>query len=260
MIDAGQIMAYLDLDSGKFKSGMKSALSAIKDLGNSSLPTSAKLKGLGGAMGQVGRDASALTLAIAAVGTASVAAYAQLDTAARKVSTVADGAIVSLQGIKDGTRELSNELRTMPTDVAAGLYDMISANGDTANAFDYTAIAVKAAKGGFTDTATAVDGLTTVMNAYAMTGVDAMQRVSDQMLIAQNYGKTTFGRHRRVDRQRDPTDRAAEDRNRRVVRQPGYADQAGHRNVRSGDGPEGCVRRNPEAHRRRDQGCQGAGA
>ena len=193
MIDVGQAIAYLDLDSGKYTSGMKSAIAAAKDLGNASLPASAKLKGLGSAMGRVGRDASALTLAIAAVGAASVTSYAQLDTAARKVSTVADGAILSLQGIKDGTRELSNELRTMPTDVAAGMYDMISANGDTANAFDYTAIAVKAAKGGFTDTATAVDGLTSVMNAYALTGEDAMQRVSDQMLTAQNYGKTTFG-------------------------------------------------------------------
>jgi len=193
MIDAGQVIAYLDLDSSKYSKGMRSAIDAVKDLGNAALPTSAKIKGIGSAMSQVGRDASSLTLAIAAVGTASVTAYAQLDTASRKVSTVADASILSLQGIKDGTRELSNELRTMPTDISQGLYDMISANNDTANAMDYTRIAVKAAKGGFTDTATAVDGLTTVLNAYAMTGVDNMQRVSDQMLIAQNVGKTTFG-------------------------------------------------------------------
>jgi TP901 family phage tail tape measure protein len=193
VIDAGQMMAYLDLDSKKFSVGMKGAISAVKDLTDKSLSASSKLKGLGSAMGQVGRDATALTIGIAAIGTASVTAYAQLDTASRKVSTVADTAILSLQGIKDGTRELSNELRTMPTDVSAGLYDMISANGDTANALNYTQIAVKAAKGGFTETAVAVDGLTTVMNAYGLVGVDAMQKVSDQMLTAQNYGKTTFG-------------------------------------------------------------------
>jgi hypothetical protein len=79
------------------------------------------------------------------------------------------------------------------TDVAAGLYDMISANGDTANSLEYMRIATKASIGGFAEQSVAVDGLTTVMNAYGMTGAESMQKVSDEMLTAQNYGKTTFG-------------------------------------------------------------------
>ena len=49
-----------------------------------------------------------------------------------------------------------------------------------------------AAKAGFTDTTTAVNGVTTVLNAYGKSAEEATA-VTDQMLLAQNFGKTSFG-------------------------------------------------------------------
>lgn len=43
---------------------------------------------------------------------------------------------------------------------------------------------------GFTETSTAVDGLTTVLNSYGLEA-DKATDISNQMLICQNLGKTT---------------------------------------------------------------------
>ena len=153
-----------------------------------------KISGIGTKISQAG---GALTLGITtplvAAGTASVKFATDAETSFGKVSTIADTSVLSMDKIKAGALEMSNTTGVAVTDFNEALYQTISATGDTANAIDYTTIAAKAAKGGFTDTATAVDGLTTIMNSYGLKGSEAMQMVSDQMLMAQNYGKTTFG-------------------------------------------------------------------
>lgn len=153
-----------------------------------------KISGIGTKISQAG---GALTLGITtplvAAGTASVKFATDAETSFAKVSTIADTSVLSMDKIKAGALEMSNTTGVAVTDVNEALYQTISATGDTANALGYTTIAAKAAKGGFTDTATAVDGLTTIMNSYGLKGSEAMQMVSDQMLMAQNYGKTTFG-------------------------------------------------------------------
>jgi len=129
---------------------------------------------------------------IAASGT-SLKFAGDFEESLNKVSTIADETVVPIEDLSKGVLNLSNELGIAATDINEGLYQMISATGDTGNALSYLEIGAKAAEGGFTDIATSVDGLTTVMNAYKLKGTDAMQSVSDQMLTAQNYGKTTFG-------------------------------------------------------------------
>ena len=57
---------------------------------------------------------------------------------------------------------------------------------------DFVRTAAIAAKAGFTDTTTAIDGLTTVLNSYGLSAENA-GKITDQMLMTQNLGKTTFG-------------------------------------------------------------------
>ena len=77
-------------------------------------------------------------------------------------------------------------------DLNEALYEAISASVDTADAMDFLKVATMAAKGGFTDTQTAVDGLTTVLNSYGLEASEA-DRIANEMLVTQNLGKTTFG-------------------------------------------------------------------
>jgi len=143
---------------------------------------------------ELGKDMTTkLTVPIMALGGLAVNSFANFEEGINKVSTIADTSAKSIKDIKKEILSLSNELGASTGQLNEALYQTISATGDTKNAMDYVGIATKSAKGGFTDVETAVDGLTTVMNAYKLQGKNALQEVSDQMLMAQNYGKTTFG-------------------------------------------------------------------
>lgn len=136
---------------------------------------------------------STFTVPIVGAGVAAAKMAGDFEGSLNKVSTIADEAVLSLDEIRDGALKLSSEMGIAGTEINEALYQAISATGDTANALSYVEVAAKAAEGGFTDVTTSIDGLTTVMNAYGLQGTEAMQSVSDQMLMAQNYGKTTFG-------------------------------------------------------------------
>lgn len=136
---------------------------------------------------------STFTVPIVGAGVAAAKMAGDFEGSLNKVSTIADSTVLSLDEIRDGTLKLSSEMGIAGTEINEALYQAISATGDTANALSYVEVAAKAAEGGFTDVTTSIDGLTTVMNAYGLQGTEAMQSVSDQMLMAQNYGKTTFG-------------------------------------------------------------------
>lgn len=75
-------------------------------------------------------------------------------------------------------------------DFSEAVYASISASVDQADAVTFAADAVKLAKAGFTETATAVDVLTTAINAYGLSSSDATH-ISDVLITTQNLGKTT---------------------------------------------------------------------
>lgn len=109
-----------------------------------------------------------------------------------KVSSIADTTAVSIGEISDGILALSSDMGVHAADLNEAFYQSVSAGVDTADALGMVETAVKSAKAGFTDTTTAVDGLTTVLNAYKTANLDAND-VANKFLITQNLGKTSFG-------------------------------------------------------------------
>lgn len=71
------------------------------------------------------------------------------------------------------------------------VYQAISASVDQADAIQLATNAAKLAKGGFTDTATSVDVLTTALNAYGKESGLTDETVADLLITTQNLGKTT---------------------------------------------------------------------
>ena len=152
-----------------------------------------EIQNAGKAISSVGLTMTkAITLPIAGVATAALKMGNDFETAMAKVSTIADTASTPITALKRQVIDLSNAVGIGVADIAEAQYQAISAGVDTAASVDFVGVAVKAAKGGFTDTTTAVDGLTTVLNAYGLEAERA-KAISDQMLAAQNFGKTSFG-------------------------------------------------------------------
>ncbi len=119
-------------------------------------------------------------------------AAAKYETSLAKISTIADPAQASMDIIKDDITALSQETGQSVTELSESVYQAISASVDTADAVGFVSDANKLAIGGFTDTTTAVDVLTTAINAYGLeTGAAA--EISDMLITTQKLGKTTVG-------------------------------------------------------------------
>ncbi|MFR6524806.1 MAG: phage tail tape measure protein [Faecalibacterium sp.] len=112
------------------------------------------------------------------------------ETSLAKVGTIADLGKLSIQKLGSQITDMSNTMGIAATDIAEATYQAISAGQDTANAVEFAGQAAKLATAGFTSTTSAVDILTTALNAYGLSAAQA-DHVSDVLLTTQNLGKTS---------------------------------------------------------------------
>lgn len=117
-------------------------------------------------------------------------AAAQFEISTAMVATIADTSQKSLSSISKEVRTYSNETGEAASDMAEATYQAISASVNTADAAAFAGTATKLAVGGFTSATTAVDVLTTAINAYGLAASDATQ-LSDYLITTQNLGKTS---------------------------------------------------------------------
>jgi TP901 family phage tail tape measure protein len=87
--------------------------------------------------------------------------------------------------------QFSRDFGTLPEEVVPALYQALSAGVPQGNVFEFMETAQKAATGGITELETAVDGITSVVNAYGADVVGAAA-ASDLMFTAVRLGKTDF--------------------------------------------------------------------
>jgi TP901 family phage tail tape measure protein len=136
---------------------------------------------------------AAIVTAAAVAGTAimgsAVSAAENFEQAFAKVNTLLSDT-TDIEKYKKEIIALSNETGIATSELCESIYSAISAGVDEAEAINFTAEALKLAEGGFTDTATAVDVMTTAINAYGLSAKDASQ-ISDYLITTQNLGKTT---------------------------------------------------------------------
>jgi len=117
-------------------------------------------------------------------------AASKVETVAAKVETIADTSHTSLAQISNEVIALSNDTGKAATGLMDSAYNAISAGVQTAEAVKFVDHANKLAVGGFTSATTAVDVLTTSLNAYGLE-VDQVSQISDYLITTQNLGKTS---------------------------------------------------------------------
>lgn len=110
------------------------------------------------------------------------------ETAFAKASTLLSGD--DLTKYYEGLIDISNRTGVAFTDLAESMYSALSAGVAQENALEFVENSVKLSKGGFTQTATAIDIVTTALNAYHMEMSEATH-VQDVLITTQNLGKTT---------------------------------------------------------------------
>lgn len=131
-----------------------------------------------------------VTAPIVAVGTAAAKGASEFETSFAKVATIADETEVPLGDLKQQIIDMSNETGVSANSIAESVYSAISAGRSTGEAVEFVGQANKLALAGFTSTETAVDTLTTVMNAYGDSAGSA-EEIANRLITTQNLGKTT---------------------------------------------------------------------
>jgi len=130
--------------------------------------------------------------AVTAATVKAVDAAADYQTAFAKTSTLLkDG--TDFKAYSDSIISLSNKTGVAAEELTETVYSAISAGVDQAEAVEFAGTAAKLAAGGFTDSATAVDVMTTALNAYGKESGLTADTVSNLLITTQNLGKTTVG-------------------------------------------------------------------
>lgn len=112
------------------------------------------------------------------------------ESAMAKVGTIVDTTKEPLESLSSQVLQVSGDMHIGANEIAEAAYQAISAGQDTGNAVAFAGQASMLATAGFTSTTSAVDILTTALNAYGK-GADEAGHVSDVLLTTQNLGKTS---------------------------------------------------------------------
>lgn len=116
----------------------------------------------------------------------------QFQQSMKEVATLSSGIKGSLTDYMNQVMDLTREVPVLANDAAKALYQIVSAGHDGAAGMKVLEVSAKAAVGGVTDTATAADGITTLLNAYKL-DVSQAEKISDQLFTTVKLGKTSFG-------------------------------------------------------------------
>ena len=129
--------------------------------------------------------------AIAAIGVASLKMAMDFSKAMREVNTMMLLNEDEFKNFSKEVQQLARDMGVNAVEMANALYQAISAGVPKENVIDFLTIATKAAIGGVTETTVAVDGLTTVINAFKIPIEDA-EHVADVLFTTVKGGKTTM--------------------------------------------------------------------
>ena len=147
-------------------------------------------KTVGKAFTDVGKTLAPISAAAGAVlGISTKNALAFGDGMA-KMATLVDTSKYSVQDLSKQMLDLSNKTGLSADGLAEAGYQALSAGVSVDKSIGFVETAGNLAKAGFTETSTAVDVLTTAINAYKLSEDDAAA-ISNKLVRTQNLGKTT---------------------------------------------------------------------
>lgn len=116
----------------------------------------------------------------------------ELDSASAKVKSIAKESL-KMDDIQKKLLKSSNAAGIVIEQLGEAQYSAISAGVKAFESMDAAVISSKLAVAGFTDTNSALKGLTSTMNVFGLEGSKAMGNLSDKFLVTQNLGVTTVG-------------------------------------------------------------------
>lgn len=204
----GKVIIETKLDTSGLETGAKQATSTVNNLGksmkNASENSEALDNGLQGAtkslktLETVAKSSIVIKLANLAIETVEKIGEEtdKVSTKLNAASTLYGDVAVDQQRLLENLYAISSQTGESVENLGQSIYDALSAGieptEDMANVLQIVGESAKLAKGGFTDTSTALSATISVLNAYKM-DASKTNEVQNMLLQTQNKGVTTVG-------------------------------------------------------------------
>ncbi len=154
------------------------------------------LQKLGKSAKNVGKAALAIGAGILTVGGAAIGAAANYEAQLSNVATLLTGAEEQVAArtseIGEQILQVSNRTGVATADLTDGMYQVISAFGDSADAAGILETAAKAAAAGNATTTDSINLLSAVTKGYGDTSSEAVQKAADLSFATVRLGQTSF--------------------------------------------------------------------
>ena len=180
--------------STKIGSAAKNVGSKMADIEKSVSSTFAALPAVletaGTTITNIGKKVAPVSATLAAAMVGSTKSASDFKDGMAKMSTLFDTSQTSVKGLSKEFLNLSDDTGLSADGLAEAGYQALSAGQDVSEVGKFVKTAGNLAKAGFTSTTTAVDVLTTAINAYG-SGAGTADEISNKLVRTQNLGKTT---------------------------------------------------------------------
>lgn len=145
---------------------------------------------VGEGMTKLGKALAPISAVCAGALTGAIKTASDFNDGMAKMSTMFDTTQTSVSDLSKEFLSLSNQTGLSASELAEAGYQALSAGVDVNKSVAFVQTAGNLAKAGFTTTATAVDVLTTAINAYSLSQ-DEAGSIANKLVRTQNLGKTT---------------------------------------------------------------------
>lgn len=165
-----------------------SIIYTVRDTGSKAV------KGLAANVKQLGASFLKSRLGLASLALAiglAIKDFSDFETKVTDVGNLFSATDKQINDLKGELIALSKEVPHSATALAEALFDVVSAGVPAGESIKFLNTAARLATAGVTSVTVAVDGLTSVMNAYSLEASEA-ERLSDKFFAAQREGKTTI--------------------------------------------------------------------
>lgn len=145
-----------------------------------------KMKGAGKAM------TAGVTLPLVGLGVAATKAAGDFSKGMANIATLIPGNTERVKELGDGIKDLGPTVGKSSSDLTDGLYQVISAFGDSAESMSLLETNARAATAGLATTEEAINLTSAVTKGFGDTSAEAVQKASDLALMTVRLGQTTF--------------------------------------------------------------------
>jgi TP901 family phage tail tape measure protein len=133
-----------------------------------------------------------VTLPIIGAGAAAIAFATQFNKGMANVATLIPGNVARVNELKQDIMDLGPATGKSLKDLTDGMYQVISAFGDTADSVKILEVNARAATAGLATTTDAINLTSAVTKGYGDTSAKAVEQASDLALLTVRLGQTTF--------------------------------------------------------------------